>query len=124
MKPEDVIAYYANLPYATRIVPDTCDGAPCYLAVHPELRGCKAQGATPGEALANLAEAREDYLAALVEEGLDLPLPEGMARVSQISPNIFTIGFATVPMITWPEVVTNAVHPHVDPTQLKVYATS
>lgn len=46
-----------------------------YTATHPELLGCRGQGATPDEARADLDEAREMYLEALREAGIDPPAP-------------------------------------------------
>ncbi len=63
------------MPYAVNIVSDECDGTLCYMASHPELYGCMAQGNTPEEALANLSVARADYIAALREAGREIPLP-------------------------------------------------
>jgi predicted RNase H-like HicB family nuclease len=73
-----VVGRYFQLPYAVQIVPDECDGQRCYMAKHPELRGCMAQGWDPEEALANLDEARRDYLTTLVEMGLEVPLPKSL----------------------------------------------
>lgn len=67
--------YYVKLPYATRVLAYECDGKPCYMAVHPELEGCMAQGDTPAEAVQSLGEARRDYINALLDEGLEVPLP-------------------------------------------------
>jgi predicted RNase H-like HicB family nuclease len=68
---------YLRLPYAVTIMEDTCGDAVCYMAVHPELPGCMAQGETPEEARRNLDVAREDYISALLEMGLPVPLPNG-----------------------------------------------
>jgi predicted RNase H-like HicB family nuclease len=70
---------YLRLPYAVTITEDTCGDVLCYLAVHPELPGCMAQGETPAAALRNLDVAREDYITALVAMGLDIPLPTSLA---------------------------------------------
>ena len=66
---------YVALDYETVLVPDTRGNAPCFLARHPELPGCLSQGDTPEEAIANLRDARELYIRALLEDGLDVPLP-------------------------------------------------
>ncbi len=55
------------------------DGTLVYMARNPELPGCKAQGATIEEAKANLDETRIDYIDALLEEGISIPQPFGMA---------------------------------------------
>lgn len=71
--------YYMRLPYEVEVGPDECDDQPCYMALHPELYGCMAQGDTPEEALSNLKAAREDYITALLEEGVEVPLPKNIA---------------------------------------------
>ena len=53
---------------------DTTDGDYIYLAHHPELPGCCAQGDTPDEARAALDEVRAAYLAHLAAH--KLPAPE------------------------------------------------
>jgi predicted RNase H-like HicB family nuclease len=65
-----------NASYSIHVVPDeTTDGEPCYLASHPELQGCMSHGATVGEALQNLEDARKLYLETLRELGQDIPPP-------------------------------------------------
>ncbi len=51
------------------------DGTPWFVANHPDLPGCMSDGASPEEAIANLAEARAFYLATLAEDGLRVPFP-------------------------------------------------
>jgi predicted RNase H-like HicB family nuclease len=66
----------AGLPYAVEVVADTTtDGERCHLASHPELPGCMAHGETAEEAVANLAEARQLYIATLLEHHQEVPLP-------------------------------------------------
>ncbi len=66
----------ADRPYDFSIEEDALtDGQPVYLLRDSELPGCKAQGATVDEAKVNLDEARVDYIYALLEAGLDVPLP-------------------------------------------------
>ena len=66
--------------YSTYVVPDmTTNGEPCFLAYHPELEGCMSHGATSDEALSNLEEVTELYIAALAEEGIPIPEPQGVA---------------------------------------------
>ncbi len=54
---------------------DTTGGGSIYVALHPDLPGCMSQGDTPAEARANLDDAREMYIASLVEDGLPVPEP-------------------------------------------------
>lgn len=71
---------YIDLSYSTYVVPDlTTDNEPCYLAYHLELEGCMSHGDTPEEAIRNLREARELYISSLVEMGIEIPTPQGMA---------------------------------------------
>lgn len=73
------IKEYLGLPYSTFTVPDmTTANEPCYVAYHPELEGCMSHGATPEEALRNLAEVTELYISTLLEKGLEVPLPQGI----------------------------------------------
>lgn len=84
-KIEDKAKYLASQPYAVDIMKDkTTNGEDVFLAKNPDLYGCMAQGATIEEALANLADARLDYIEALLEEGESVP------DVS--SPPIYTTG--------------------------------
>jgi predicted RNase H-like HicB family nuclease len=74
----DRLAYYASQPYAIKILAFECDACLYYVASHPELYGCLAQGRTPAEALYNLAQTRPRYLAMLLEMDLEIPLPTGI----------------------------------------------
>lgn len=67
---------YVSLPYHVRVFQDSWDDQICYMAYHHELPGCKAQGATWQEAIASLNEARRDYIAALLEDGMEIPCPQ------------------------------------------------
>ena len=70
---------YLALPYSTFVVPDvTTDEEPCYVAYHPELEGCMSHGSTLDEALQNLREVTEVYISALLDKGLEIPLPQGV----------------------------------------------
>src|SRR5438128_2102349 len=82
---EDELAVYLEQPYAIRIQNDTCDERPCFMAVHPELEGCMAQGDTPQEAVANLKDALRDYISALLEMGITPPLPRVVTEQSSIT---------------------------------------
>lgn len=73
----DRLAYYVNQPYTVKILAYEQDGQIRYMAAHPELYGCIAEGRTPGEAVRNLDHARPGYLAALLDMGIDIPLPIG-----------------------------------------------
>lgn len=47
-----------------------------FLAEFPDLPGCISDGETPEEALRNVREAREEWLAAMEEAGRKIPTPE------------------------------------------------
>jgi predicted RNase H-like HicB family nuclease len=80
----------ASRPYEITIEGDTLsDGQIVYLARNPKLPGCKSQGDTIDEAKSNLAEARVDYIHALLDEGLPIPEPMQivfMSDLPQVSP--------------------------------------
>jgi predicted RNase H-like HicB family nuclease len=65
----------ANRPYTALVRLDqTTDGNPIYVATNIEIEGCIAQGETVDEAIANLSEARFDFIRSLLED--DLPVPD------------------------------------------------
>lgn len=80
MNNDETVSYYAGLPYSIEIAEDRNGNHPAFVARHRELKGCKAQGDTVQEAVCNLAEARYDYIASLVEDGLRVPLPDVMRQ--------------------------------------------
>jgi predicted RNase H-like HicB family nuclease len=84
-RPTD-LTYYMRLPYATEILIDSCDGKPCYVARHPELYGCMAQGDTPQEAVAELERARSDYIAALLVSNIQVPVPDPARAIARSEP--------------------------------------
>ena len=76
---EDKVRQYVGLPYSIFVVPDvTTDNEPCYLAYHPDLEGCMSHGTTPEEALRNLEEVTELYVATLLGKGIEPPEPGGL----------------------------------------------
>lgn len=78
-EPHYSLEEYMRFPYAVRISTDECGEEVCYMAVNPELDGCMAQGDTPSEAVRNLEDARQSYIAAAIKRGLPIPLPKMMA---------------------------------------------
>jgi predicted RNase H-like HicB family nuclease len=66
----------AGRPYPFKVYRDPeSDMAIMYLAVNTDLDGCMAQGSSQKEAIKNLAEARLDYIAFLLERNLPVPEP-------------------------------------------------
>lgn len=51
------------------------DGTWTWFAYHPDLPGAESDGATPEEAVSNLAEARALVLAHLAAHGFPVPAP-------------------------------------------------
>ena len=52
-----------------------------YVAHVPALRGCVSQGETKEEVLANVKEAIEAYVEALMEDGMPVPTEAGRETV-------------------------------------------
>lgn len=65
---------YLNMPYRMEIVPNTAEGG--YIASFPELCGCITCGETVEKAVANAIDAKKEWLAAAIEDGIDIPTPE------------------------------------------------
>ena len=64
-------------PSAVRVYPDELtDGARCWVAEHPALRGCVAHADTIEDAKLRLDQAREAYLQHLVKCGEPVPAPD------------------------------------------------
>lgn len=58
-----------------------------YMAKHPDIEGCMAQGASQSEAIQNLNDARHDLIEFLLKRGLPIPEP-----YSHASPNVVVRG--------------------------------
>ena len=67
------IDYYLNLPYKLEIVPDKDEGG--YAARYPELPGCITVGATLESVVKNADDAKTEWIAAALEEGVAIPEP-------------------------------------------------
>jgi predicted RNase H-like HicB family nuclease len=67
---------YMGLEYLTVILEDRyTNGTRCFLAMHPQLPGCMSHGDSTEEAVHNLEDARREYIASLIEDGLEVPTP-------------------------------------------------
>jgi predicted RNase H-like HicB family nuclease len=62
------------MKYRVILEPDPDDGG--YVVTCPALPGCVSQGETRDEALANIRDAIEGYLASLKKRNLPLPMEE------------------------------------------------
>jgi antitoxin HicB len=63
---------YMSLRYPIEIVEGAEGG---YFATHPDLDGCMAEGGTPAEAIANLADSRELWIATRLDNHFSVPEP-------------------------------------------------
>jgi predicted RNase H-like HicB family nuclease len=59
------------------------DGTEYWIAEYGELRGCKTDGATEGEAVVNLHQLFDEYVEARIEENLDIPEPAPLPALEQ-----------------------------------------
>jgi predicted RNase H-like HicB family nuclease len=79
------LQYYLSLPYTRVVVPDEySEGGACYVARIEELPGCETHGDSAEEAIANLREAIEIHLAAMLEDGVEPPVPTNSAPTSAV----------------------------------------
>jgi predicted RNase H-like HicB family nuclease len=67
---------YMQMPYRTFVKADKCGQNPCFVAYHPELDGCMAQGDTWEEAINKLKSAKSEYIELYLELGWPVPLPQ------------------------------------------------
>lgn len=68
----ETLEHYLSLDYPYELVRDE-EGV--FVASHPDLPGCLAQGETANEAVANLDEARQAWIGYRFESGLPIPEP-------------------------------------------------
>ncbi len=67
---------YRRLPYTLHYEPcHDSDGSNYWTAEYIELRGCKTDGLTDVEAIANLQELFDEYILTLIDEGVEIPEP-------------------------------------------------
>ena len=78
-----MIDHYMNLPYRMELIPDPVEGG--YTACFPDLPGCITCAETPERALANAQDAKEAWLRAAIEDGIEIPEPSEEPAVSAYS---------------------------------------
>ncbi len=71
---------YLALPYRMEIVEDCDEGG--YVVSFPELPGCITCGETVEAAVANAVDAKREWLAAALEEGITIHEPDDLASYS------------------------------------------
>ena len=64
---------YIHLPYRIELIEDTEEGG--FVASYPDLQGCISSGETEEKAIANVKEAKIEWLKSAIEDGYDIPLP-------------------------------------------------
>jgi predicted RNase H-like HicB family nuclease len=68
---------YRRLPYTLYVEPiKDSDGSRYWIAEYLELRGCKTDGNTDVEAIANLQALFDEYITGLIEDNIDIAEPE------------------------------------------------
>lgn len=68
--------YYKRLPYTLRTEPlRDLDDSNYWTAEYLELRGCKTDGNSEAEAVANLQELFDEYILTRIESGNEIPEP-------------------------------------------------
>ena len=72
--------YYMNLNYKIEIIPDTEEGG--YALSYPELPGCITCADTIQEGISMLEDAKKCWLAACIENNIDIPEPKDINEYS------------------------------------------
>jgi antitoxin HicB len=73
--PKKNIEYYLHLPYTITLKRGTAEGKEYWVARVLELPHCMTHGATPGEALEDIEDAKKEWLKSNLEDGLPIPEP-------------------------------------------------
>lgn len=71
---------YLSLPYRLEIVPDLDEGG--FVASYPDLPGCITCGESIETVVANAVDAKQEWLIAALENGLDIPEPDSLENYS------------------------------------------
>lgn len=71
---------YMRLPYRLEIVPDTEESG--FVASYPELPGCISCGETIAAAVANIEDAKREWLIAAIEDHVVINEPEDLDSYS------------------------------------------
>ena len=74
------LEYYIKLPYHLELIPDPDEGG--YVVRYPDLPGCFSVGETINDAIANAEDAKRTWIAAALEDGIDIPEPVALAKYS------------------------------------------
>lgn len=67
------LEYYMNLPYRVEVIEDKEEGG--FALRCPDLRGCMTAAATIDEGFKQLEDAKREWFAACIEDGIAIPEP-------------------------------------------------
>lgn len=73
---EERLVYYTSLNYDLKISALSEEDGGGFMAEIPNLPGCCSDGETINEAVANLMEAKKEWMLLALERGIDIPLPQ------------------------------------------------
>ena len=69
------LRYFLTLPYKIELTPLSDEDGGGYLATIPLLKGCQSDGKTPDEAIKNLREAQQAWIASALKHDDPIPIP-------------------------------------------------
>lgn len=76
---EKTLKYYKRLPYTLYTQPmRDSDGTRYWVAEYFELRGCKTEGSTEAEAIANVQELFDEYITLRLNNNIEIPEPASL----------------------------------------------
>jgi predicted RNase H-like HicB family nuclease len=85
------LEHYKRLPYTLYVEPmRDSDGSDYWVAEYRELRGCKTDGATEAEAIANVQDLFDEYISMRIETGLEIPEPTQLPFVVRELPIVLS----------------------------------
>lgn len=71
---------YLTLPYRMEVVEDHDEGG--FVVSYPDLPGCITCGETVEKAVENALDAKKAWLEAAIEDGIEVPKPDGLEEYS------------------------------------------
>ena len=83
---EKNLNYYLSLPYRVEVIPDPNEGG--FALQCPELPGCATCAETIEDGLHAIADAKREWLAACLEDGIPIPEPATTGDYSREFPLI------------------------------------
>ena len=74
------IEEYMKLPYRIELIPDPDEGG--FVVTFPDLPGCLSVGETIEDAYRNAEDAKHEWLATAIEDGIAIPEPDSIEDYS------------------------------------------